>query len=960
MVEKHASSLPLLLLAFVGSCAFADFAPLAPAEAPTPPAATPAPDAPLQADPLLHRGCLENGFSYIIRPTKEPAGQASMRLFLITGSLDESEETMGISHFVEHMVFNGSRHFRRGELIAAMQRLGLGLGGDANAFTSMQNTLYKLDLPNLKPETVEFALTMLRDVADGATLADEDIERERGIILSELRAGDSASYRAEMAMMSKLVGGPRVVDYQHIWREEVILHCPAETIRAYYRDNYVPSRMTLVITGDIAPQQAEEWVRRHFSSMEKRSAPERPAVGTPENRGAGSFVIQNDEAANSTLILALVNPWKARPDTLEQRVGELPLDFACAMLNNRLTNLAQQAGCPFISARLIPREHVFGAADIFSLRVVMPPSQWKEGLSAAVGELRRSLQYGFTPEEVQGAAVSLNARSRKAVETWAHVSAQALAHKIVDALESNSLITTPAEDARARAAGIRRILSRPSLCREALARAYDAGRARLILCGKVAEDATPATLAGTYASACIRELAAPAQMMQRPFAYEHIGEPGTVVSREEIADLGITTLCLSNGVRVNLKPLGRGMGRIYVSAAVDGGTMRLPLIPALDEMAQAVMSRGGLEAHSAHELARLFAGHRVQSSFSMDEERFVFSGNTSPADLEWQCKLLCASILYPGYRPEGEVHLRRSVPTFLRGTEASPLGAFGAQVTPSCFGDDCRFCFPTAEQFAAVNTTMVKEALTPFLQKGALELTLVGDFAVDEVLPLLLRSFGAMPPRAAEFSPLPEGARRVQMQPWGKHEVLYYDGSLDKTLVAQVYPAGDGRDLRRSRRLAILCSIASNRIFDVVRTELGEGYAPTMQVDLRQGYEGAATFAALSTGVESNREKVAAAMARALAPLGRAEISEEEFHLAMSPYLADADKAYRQPGFWLSCMLRLQSDSRALEMLRYFRSDAASISLEEIRALAKEIFGSGQQNTYFILPRGRSSEPGAP
>ncbi len=953
-LSKSAASLPLLLFALAGGMVSAQSAP-PPAEV-----AEAAATAPLQPDPLLHRGQLDNGLSFIIRPTKEPAGQASIRLFINTGSLDESEETRGISHFIEHMVFNGSRHFERGELIPAMQRFGLALGGSVNAFTSMTNTLYKLDLPNLKPETVEFALTLLRDVADGATLKNEDIERERGIILSELRAGDSATYRAEMAMMEQLVGGTRVVDYQPIGREEVILHCPAETIRAYYRDNYVPSRMTLVITGDVAPQQAEEWVRRHFSSMEKRSSPERPAVGTPANRGAGSFVIPNEEAANTTLILAVVNPWKARPDTLEQRVEALPLDFACAMLNNRLTNLAQQAGCPFISARIIPRERVFGAAEIFSLRVVTPPSQWKEGLVAAVDELRRALQYGFAPEEVQGAAVSLLARSRKALETWERVSAQALAHKIVGTLESQTLFTTPEEDARARVMGMQRIFSRKELCREALERAYDAGRARLILHGKLAEDATPEMLAGSYASACLRELSAPAQMMLRPFAYEYIGEPGTVVSREEIAELGITTLCLSNGVRVNLKPMGRGMGRIYVSAAVDGGTMRLPLIPALDEMAQTVMSHGGLEVHSARDLARLFAGHRVQSSFSMDEERFIFSGNTSPADLEWQCKLLCAAIMHPGYRPEGEAQLRRSVPIFLRGTESSPLGAFGAQVTPSCFGDDCRFCFPSVEQFAAVNTAMVKEVITPFLQKGALELTLVGDFAVDEVLPLLLRSFGAMPPRAAEYSPLPEGARRVQLQPWGKREVLYYDGSLDKTLVALVYPAGDGRDLRRSRRLAILCSIASNRIFDVVRTELGEGYAPTMQVDLRQGYEGAATFAALSTGVEANREKVAAAMERALATLGRGEIGEQEFRLAMSPYLAETDKAYLQPGFWLGSMLRLQSDPRALEMLRSFRSDAASITLEEIRALAREIFGSGQQNTYFILPRGRSTATEAP
>ena len=124
----------------------------------------------LKQDPQLIVGKLHNGMTYMIRPTKEPAGRASVRLFVKTGSLDETEETSGISHFLEHMVFNGSRSFERGELIPAMQRLGLGFGGDANAYTSLLHTVYMLDLPNLKPETVSFAFTIMRDFADGAKL----------------------------------------------------------------------------------------------------------------------------------------------------------------------------------------------------------------------------------------------------------------------------------------------------------------------------------------------------------------------------------------------------------------------------------------------------------------------------------------------------------------------------------------------------------------------------------------------------------------------------------------------------------------------------------------------------------------------------------------------------------------------------------------------------------------------
>ncbi len=926
-------------------------APLAVAAAAAASAALPAPaDAPLQADPLLLSGRLENGFSYLIRPTKEPVGQASLRLCVETGALDETEETSGISHFVEHMVFNGSRHFRRGELIAALQSHGLAFGSAANALTGMKDTVYMLDLPKLSPETLNFALTTLRDIADGATMLDEDIERERGILLSELRAQDSASARADREKLGKLLGGTRVMDFQPIGREEVIRHCPAETIRAYYREHYVPSRMCLIIAGDVEPEKAEAWVREYFASMEARPAPERPAIGAPTDMGAGAFVVPDAEAANSTVTMAVVSPWQERPDTLAQRVADLPLQLACAMLNRRLTLLARQADQPYVSAAAVGREDAGGAAELFSFSVITQPGQWQEGLTAAVAELRRALLYGFTPSELKEAAQVFAARAHNGLEHWERVSAQVIATRLVNAWSNNKAFTTPAEDGRACLVGLRALLARPELCREALARACETERMRLILSGKVAEGATAEQLAATCAAAFSAEVSPPTETRLKPFAYEHIGEPGKVVERQQVPELGTTTLRLSNGVRVNLRPMGRGMGRIYVSAAVEGGSLRLPRVSALADLAQAVMARGGLEAHSADELSRLFTGRQVQSSFSMDDERFVFSGTTHARDLELQCKLLCASILHPGFRPEGERQLRRAVPAFLREVATTPEGAFGVQVTRSCFGEDCRLLLSTAEQFAAVNTAMVKQALSPFLEKGALELTLVGDFAVEDVLPVLERTFGAMPPRAAEFTPLPAEARQVNMQPWGRSEVLYYDGTVDKTLVAEVRPAGDGRDLRRNRRLHVLRAIAAARLFVYLRAELGESYSPIVQLDERQGYENAATLSAMSIGVAGNHEKVAAAMQRAFASLAQGEVSEEEFRLAMAPYVAELDMSYRRPVFWVNALSRLQSEPQTLEWLRDGRRDVASITPEEIRALAREVFGSGKVNCYQILP----------
>ena len=327
---KYTTILPLIALSLIqpAICAQETAAPAAQNQA----AET---TAELQQDPLITRGELPNGVKYIIRPTTEPQGRASVRLHVNTGSLDEQEHEKGISHLIEHLVFNGSRHFKRGELIPTMQQMGLGFGGDANAYTSLLETVYMLDLPNLNDETVDFAFTIMRDFADGATLEGSAIEHERGIVKSELYARDSASYRASIATLRHAAPGTRLPDYLPIGTEEVIMGAPHEVFRHYYDTHYVARNMTVIVTGDFKPETAVSWVEKYFGSMEDKKPADRIAPGIPGEPEADDIVIENPENALTSISVMVSTPWQAKADTAEQRMKDLPLELACAMLNQR-------------------------------------------------------------------------------------------------------------------------------------------------------------------------------------------------------------------------------------------------------------------------------------------------------------------------------------------------------------------------------------------------------------------------------------------------------------------------------------------------------------------------------------------------------------------------------------------------------------------------------------------------
>ncbi len=921
---------------------------------------TSAPLAALQEDPQITRGQLANGVSYIIRPTAEPKGRASVRLYVGVGSLDEQEHEKGISHLIEHLVFNGSRNFKRGELIPTMQRLGLGFGGDANAYTSLLETVYMLDLPNLQDETVNFAFTIMRDFADGATLEDSAIDHERGIVKSELYARDSASFRAMVGLMRHAAPGTRLPDYLPIGTEEVIMGAPYEVFRNYYKTHYVARNMTVVVTGDFDVATAKGWVEKHFSSMEDTEPAARIAPGNSTHHGAADTVIENPENAMLNIMLMVTSPWEHKPDTIEQRIKDLPLELACAMLNNRLNRMARGTDSAFQQAK-VGKEELYTTVNLFNLGVVSSPGKWQEAMESALLELRRACRYGFTPAELAEVKAKVSGAFTRKKNSWGSVNAANMANKLIESLSEKNTMTTPEEDYRVFEAGMARIMQNPDCCRKALEEAFDTERAKLLLSGAQVEGITGEQMRALYNKVMQQEITPLEVKEMKPFAYDFLGEPGSIEQQSFIEDLGITTITLSNGIRVNLKPVDFSQGSISVKAHVDGGALRLTHTPGLSAMATQVMRQGGLEAHSFNELEQLLAGRNVGMQFNISADRFSMSGTTTAEDFEMQCKLLAAMVLHPGFRTDGEMQLRRQLPALYNRYETTPDGAFNLQAPRAIYGSDTRFTLPERSQVEACNAAQVKEALLPWLQKGAMEVSIVGDFKIEEALPIIQRTFGSMPARTREFTPLTPEESTVKNAKWGQRVFLPYTTELDKTIVTQMRPCGNGKDLRRNRRLAVLTSIAREKLFDGIRAQLGETYSPSVKLTTHPLIENAATISTASAGVIGNRVKVNTAMDAILLDLGQGNITQDDLDCALRPYIARTQKNLRTTAFWDNSLVRLQSDPRQLPLIRDMVEDVKSITLEEIQQLAREVFGpQNEVNYFFTMPEEAAQKESAP
>src|SRR5215831_6322473 len=173
-------------------------------------------------DPAVHTGKLPNGLTYYVRRNARPANRVSLRLAVKAGSLDEADDQQGLAHMLEHMAFNGSEHFKPGDLVSYFESTGARLGPHVNAYTSFEETVYMLDLPSDKPGIVDKGFTAFADFAGGLTLDPKEIDKERGVVIEEWRGGLGAQSRVRDKQIPVLFWHSRFAERLPIGKPEIL------------------------------------------------------------------------------------------------------------------------------------------------------------------------------------------------------------------------------------------------------------------------------------------------------------------------------------------------------------------------------------------------------------------------------------------------------------------------------------------------------------------------------------------------------------------------------------------------------------------------------------------------------------------------------------------------------------------------------------------------------------------
>ena len=305
----------------------------------------------LAPDPNLVFGKLPNGFRYVLMKNSTPLDRVSMHLMVQAGSLNETDDQRGFAHFLEHLLFCGTTHFKPGELIRYFQSIGMDFGADANARTGFTDTVYDVLLPNGSRQSLEDGLKVMRDFADGALLLPEEIDRERKVVLAEKLTRDSSSYRTFEASLKFSLPDSLISRRLPIGDESVLKKADHAALKRFYDTWYRPETMILVAVGDLDPAVCATLIEEAFdslSSREKAMAP--PDIGKIDHQGVKAFYHYEPESGTADVSIGTLYRGKDQPDSIQYQKEEALKDLADKIMQNRLDALIRKPGTPFTSA----------------------------------------------------------------------------------------------------------------------------------------------------------------------------------------------------------------------------------------------------------------------------------------------------------------------------------------------------------------------------------------------------------------------------------------------------------------------------------------------------------------------------------------------------------------------------------------------------------------------------------
>lgn len=782
-------------------------------------------------DKEVRMGTLENGLTYYIRHNEYPKKQVDFYIAQKVGSILEEDNQRGLAHFLEHMCFNGTRNFPGNSLVKWLESVGVKFGVNLNAYTSVDETVYRISsVPTDCIEVQDTCLMILSDWADGLLLDDKEIDEERAVIHEEWRSQTPPNMRILEKLLPKIYPDSKYAYRLPIGTMEVVDNFPYQVLRDYYEKWYRPDLQGIVVVGDIDVDRIEAKIKELFSPIKKPvDAAERIYYPVSDNNKPIVAFGADKEQGNN--VVQLMFKYDVMPDSLKGTVADLAQDYmltmADMMLNARLHELSQKPDAPFALALSNYQEFLVSKTKQAFQMILLPKgNDFTAGIKAVFREALRAKRGGFTPSEYARSRTEFLSKLEKDFNNRKQQENQ----KLAEAYVRHFIDKKPVPGIEMEYQIMKAISDQIPLDEVNQLFQSIVSEENLVVLGMMAEKEGVTCPSDEEVLACLSQVEAEDIA---PYVDQVKNEPlvnkmpvaGRVMKEKALDVFGAKEWTLSNGVKVILKKTDFKSDEISMSAVAKGGLSVFGKEHAAELLFMpAVLDQYGLGNFSYMDLNKLMAGKQLKLKVSFYDYSRLLSGQTTPKDLKTYMEMLYMAFTALNVTEDDFVSMQNQYKGLIENQKLNPLFIFQKKLNEFLYASPNKQMLDVAH-IENANREKLMEIIHDQLGNAA-DFTFVfcGNFDENELKTLVEQYIASLPTVKGKASKVTLN-NEVELKPGREDKKISMKMEVPQGSAAVIVSGKMPYSFKNNLLANISAQIISTRLINEVREKEGAVYS---------------------------------------------------------------------------------------------------------------------------------------
>lgn len=890
------------------------------------------PNTPIPVSDKVKIGVLDNGLKYYLRQNPKPENKVELRLVVNAGSILEDERQLGLAHFLEHMAFNGTKSFAKNDIVSFLQSIGVEFGADLNAYTSFDETVYILPIPLHNPDNLDKGFQVLKEMGFDMLLDSQEIDKERGVVLEELRLSLSAERRILEKTLADELYGSKYVERLPIGTKEVLENFTYEDLRRFYKTWYRPDLMAVIAVGDVDVATLEEKVTSFFGDIPAAENPvDRPVFDVPNHEDT-KIAIATDKEAQQMLVQVLYkDKADAKPQTTYMDYRDSMIDnLFFSMISNRLGELANSDNPPFLYGISEYSGTYARTKNAYRSIAITTPEKASYSLNALLIENERVRKFGFLSSELSRAKQDMLTMYEKSYnERDKKNSSQVLGEYIRNFLEQEPIPGIEWEYQFAQAVlpsiSLKEVNSR-------VERFLHKDNMVVVLRGpenEATKNITDNSLAAVVSSVDNQTIESYAEEAIQENLIESLPKGSSISSKAYMEDIDTHHIVLSNGIEVYYKQTDFQNDNIVVSAYSPGGTSMYALDSFLaSDLATPYLAQAGYGGLSVSDMEKFMSGKTASFQSSIGTYQEGGSGSATNKDLETLFELIYVHFTSLNKNEAVFNALLNNLKAYYPSLLSNPQTFFQVAVSDKQNEGNERYTgFPSAEDFEAVNYDLAYSLRgSRFADANDFTFFFVGNFNPENLESLAQKYLGALPVMDSK-----ETYQVSDFRIADAYELFEVKKGKDpKSYVNLTWREEMPYNGKTEMHIDALGELLSIKLIEKLREEESGVYGVGASGSMSQIPYGNLSFRIAFPCGPENVDSLIKFTLEQIDAIKSGKVLEEDLNKIKESYLVNYRESLKKDGFWISYLTDSFKYKKDWSRVLHYEKKVSNITIEDL------------------------------